>query len=67
MQRGVGQPCDHRNLDSGQDLPRIATLSLQPPLLFYSDRYEQVRRARATPENHQIKSFRLRLLKYLSG
>ena len=24
-------------------------------------------RARATPENHQIKFFRLRLLKYLSG
>ena len=24
-QRGVGQPCDHRNLDGGQDLPRADT------------------------------------------
>jgi len=29
-QRGVGQPCDHRNLDGGQDLPRTDTEGREP-------------------------------------
>src|SRR6266478_2966214 len=29
-QRRVGQPCDHRNLDGGQDLPRTDTEGREP-------------------------------------
>jgi len=29
-QRGIGQPCDHRNLDGGQDLPRTDTEGREP-------------------------------------
>ena len=29
-QRGVGQPCDHRHLDGGQDLPSTDTEDREP-------------------------------------
>jgi len=44
-QRGVGQPCDHRNLDGGQDFPRTDTEGREPKDAIAISLHESLQKA----------------------